>query len=327
MNEDLERQMSELADGELDRDQANSLLAEIMDDAEAREQLKAMLRLRQAWAGWRTRQPPDTVRIKPEQLLPPVDTTETRQAIGRLASDESSAHEAGYQRSTTTHPISFKTIGPTCRPTRLAHTGQLVGLATAAMIGGLLVMGGFWLARPDRTATATNGRYDLPVNISAEAVRQAAGAFALHESVGGPLKWYAADEQRIQFAAIDDKTPAGKPVTIFLEVKPAGRPDTAPRSYVIICREGEQAALDFPPAGAGQPAVRVHLIPAVHNGRIEMRYAISLSDGASGEPGWASLAGERLVGTEPTELGLIALGGQRFNVGAAARLLSEAVKG
>lgn len=310
MNEHMAQQISELADGELDRDRANVLLAEIMDDAEAREQLKAMLHLRQVWAGWRTLQPPDTVQIKPERPLPPMDTV-----------------EAGYQQSTTTHPISFKTIEPTRGQTHLTHAGQLVGLATAAMIGGLLVMGGFWLARPDRTATAANSRYAPHVNISAEAVRQAAGAFALHESVGGPLKWYADDEQQIQFAAVEDKTPAGKPVTIFLEVKPAGRPETAPRSYIIICREGEQAAVDFPPADKGQPAVRVHLIPAVHNGRIEMRYAISLSDGAGGEPGWASLAGERLVGTEPTELGLIALGEQRFNVGAAARLLSEAVKG
>ena len=53
-------QLSQLADGELDSDQANAVLLEVLHDAEARERLRGLLQLRQSLAGWRRQQPAAT---------------------------------------------------------------------------------------------------------------------------------------------------------------------------------------------------------------------------------------------------------------------------
>ena len=56
MNEHDEILLSQLADGELDSDQANEALLEVLDDPAGRERLKEMLRLRQTTLPWRSRQ-------------------------------------------------------------------------------------------------------------------------------------------------------------------------------------------------------------------------------------------------------------------------------
>jgi len=202
---------------------------------------------------------------------------------------------------------------------------QTLGLATAAVIGGLLVMGGFMMARHKGNGV-TDSAAQLQwarMEISAEAVHEAASVFSLHESVGGPLKWYAADDQNIQIASIEGASPQGRPVVIFLHVAGTAGPTAADKNYVIVCREDERATIRFPSEGHHEPGVRIALMPHVRGGGIEIRYAISLGDMESAREQWASLAGQRDVGMGRTQLGLMTLGSRQFNVGASARLLAD----
>lgn len=200
---------------------------------------------------------------------------------------------------------------------------RLGGLAAAAMIGGLLVLAGFWAGGFNRNS---GGSPSSPVavapsaSVSPEQMRQVASVFALHESVAGPLAWYAADDQTIKLASIGGVEASNKPVAVLLRLVPTG-PGGTPKTYVFVCREKEGANIELPAEGGGG-SLRVYLAPHSVNGKVNVQYVIALGDADPGQEG-ASLAGRRPVGLTQTSLGQLALGDRLLNVQACAWPMTE----
>jgi hypothetical protein len=312
MNENEEILMSQLADGELPSDQANELLLDVLDEPSGREKLKGLLRLRQATAGWRTSQPTQPVVIVAERPRP-------------------------------------------LHRNRLAW--RMSSLAVAACVGGLLVLTGVWAAGwmgrpagPDQQGQIAQGPYAVPaaIQVTPEQMRQVAKVFALHESVAGPLAWYAADDQNIRLASARGAE-AGRPlIAVLLRLEPTGgtgilpvssSPDhgrdgrgthgqvlgtpngdahaTAARTIVIVCREDAPTVIELPAEMAGQAGLRVYLAPRSVGSKVDMRYAIAM-DGESRQAPAASISGQRSLGLAEAPLGQLAMGDRVLHVEAAA---------
>jgi hypothetical protein len=320
MNENDEILMSQLADGELPSDQANELLLDVLDEPSEREKLKGLLRLRQATAGWRTSQPTQPVVIVAER------------------------------------PRTF-------RRNRLAW--RMGSLAVAACVGGLLVLTGVWAAGWMGRAAGPGQQGQIAqgpgaalaaIQVTPEQMRQVAKVFALHESVAGPLAWYAADDQNIRLASARPAE-AGRPlIAVLLRLEstsgtgipvrgPSGLPlssspdhgrdgrgthgqdahATAARTIVIVCREDAPAVIELPAEMAGQAGLRVYLAPRSVDGKVDMRYAIAM-DGQSRQAPFdtlraapiASISGQRSLGTAEAPLGQLVMGDRLMNVEAAA---------
>jgi len=324
MNENEEILMSQLADGELPSDQANELLLDVLDEPSGREKLKGLLRLRQATAGWRTSQPTQPVVIVAERPRP-------------------------------------------LRRNRLAW--RMGSLAVAACVGGLLVLTGVWAAGwmgrpagPDQQGQIAQGPYAVPaaIQVTPEQMRQVAKVFALHESVAGPLAWYAADDQNIRLASARGAE-AGRPlIAVLLRLEPTGgtgipvrgpsglpvssSPDhgrdgrdthgqvlgtpngdahaTAARTIVIVCREDAPTVIELPAEMAGQAGLRVYLAPRSVGSKVDMRYAIAM-DGESRQAPAASISGQRSLGMAEAPLGQLAMGDCVLHVEAAAWLMRQ----
>jgi len=273
----------------------------VLDEPSGREKLKGLLRLRQATAGWRTSQPTQPVLIVAERPRP-------------------------------------------LRRNRLAW--RMSSLAVAACVGGLLVLTGVWAAGwmarpagPDQQGQTAQGPGAVPgaVQVTPEQMRQVAKVFALHESVAGPLAWYAADDQNIRLASARG-TEAGRPliaVLLKLESAAPGASPSAPsassgqassgqagsgqvaRTIVIVCREDAPTVIELPAETAGQAGLRVYLAPRAVNGKVDMRYAIAM-DGESRQESAASISGQRRLGMAEAPLGQLAMGDRVVNVEAAA---------
>lgn len=282
MNDSDEILMSQLADGELSSDQANELLLlRVLDVPAQREKLKAMLSLRQATVGWRTRQPQRPVMV----------------VSGRTGT-------LGHR------PITWR-VG---------------SMAAAALLGGLLVLTGIWAAgwggksaktgdsgqialRPDISPTAAQ--------VSPEQMRQVAKVFALHESVAGPLAWYAADDRNIRLASVRGAEASQQPIGVLLKVESA-TPGVAARTLVIVCRNDQPAVIELPAESGDGAGLRVYLTPRTSNGKVDMQYAIAMNDQSQQAP-LASLSGQRSLGLSEAPLGQLALSGDHvLNIGAAA---------
>jgi hypothetical protein len=288
MNENEEILMSQLADGELPSDQTNELLLGVLDEPSGREKLKGLLRLRQATAGWRTSQPPRPVVIVAERLRP------LRRGL---------------------------------------HAWRMGSLAVAACVGGLLVLTGVWAAGwmgnpagPRHQWQIAPGPDANPVAtlVTPEQMRQVAKVFALHESVAGPLAWYAADDQNIRLASARPAEAGLPTIAVLLRLESAAPGATDPadartgaRTLVIVCRNDQPTVIELPAEMAGQAGLRVYLAPRAVNGKVEMRYAIAM-DGESQEAPLASLSGQRSLGLAEAPLGQLAMGDKLLNVEAAA---------
>lgn len=199
-------------------------------------------------------------------------------------------------------------------------TWRLGGLAAAACIGGLLVLAGVWAARwlvalprfqPPRETVAT-----AAPRVTAEQMRQVASILALHESVAGPLAWYASDDQNATLAPAGGTGAQSMPIAMLLKLVPTAS-GGATRTYMIICREKQPAMITLPVDSPGGSALRVYLTPRTLNGQVEMRYAIEVGDDAQ-PAAQASLAGQRRVGLTQTQLGQLAVGDKLLNVEATA---------
>ncbi|MCD4825555.1 MAG: hypothetical protein K8S55_13245 [Phycisphaerae bacterium] len=275
-NEVNEIMLSQLADGELDSDQTNELLLDVLDDGDARQQLKEHLQLRQSLGAWRRQKPAGPVAL--------------------------SAHR---QREIHRHHSSL--------------FWRMGSMAAAAMIGGVLMLAGFWAAnRINQTGQPGLNGQGLPVAVvTAEQMRQVAGAFALHESVAGPLKWYAADDQRIQMASAETAETGHKPVAVLLRMTPAANSKIPAKTYVIVCRDNQPATIDLPRA-KGASTVRLQLLPVAKNGDVEMNYTLVISDVKHGRQSPAILAGRQKVSLDETSLGQVSLDNQLVNVNASA---------
>jgi len=279
-NERDEILMSQLADGELAGDQANELLLNVLDDAAGRERLKQMLRLRQTTVGWRNRRPE-------RPILAAVD-----------------------------RPGAF-------RRDRVAW--RMGGLAVAACVGGLLMLAGLratgWLGSPVRPlhqwqiAPAPDTPTGL-ARVTPEQMRQVAMVFALHESVAGPLSWYAADDQTIRVASARGMEGGRMPIAVLLKLDPMN-PGAAAQTLVIVCREQQPAVIELPSESPDRSGLRIYLVPRTVNGKVEMQYAIA-ADGDSSQAVQSSIAGQRRIGLTETLLGQLALGDKLLNVEATA---------
>ncbi len=281
MNESDEILFSQLADGDLSSDQTNDLLLDVLDDDAGRARLKEMLRLRRATAGWRNRQPQRSVMVVAHR-----------------------GHALGH--------------GP--------RAWRAAPLALAACVGGLLVLAGVWAA--GWLAGAAGQDYqrrvapgpDVPpavAQVSPEQMQQLAKVFALHESVAGPLAWYAADDQNIRLASARGTEVSQAPIGVLLKLAGA-TPGSGGRRLVIVCRNDESAVIELPAESADRPGLRVYLTPRTVNGKVDVQYAIAVDGGQSQQAPLASLSGNRNLGLAESPLGQLAVGDKLLNVQAAA---------
>jgi hypothetical protein len=191
------------------------------------------------------------------------------------------------------------------------------GLAVAACVGGLLVLSGVWAAgflrnapRPDAPPAA------VAVQVSAEQMQQVAKVFALHESVAGPLAWYAADDRSIRVASARGADLGQAPIGVLLKLESA-TPGVPARTLVIVCRNDQPAVIELPAESSGQAGLRVYLTPRTTNGKVDVQYAIAM-DGPSQQAPLASLSGQRRLGLSDSPLGQLAVGDSVLSVEAAA---------
>jgi len=198
------------------------------------------------------------------------------------------------------------------------------GLAAAACVGGLLALAGIWAAGWLGSPVRQAYQWPTVAQVTPEQMQNVAMVFALHESVAGPLAWYAADDQNIRLASAGGTEAGQTPIAVLLKLGPAG-PDAArstgsgqaARTLVIVCREDRSAVIELPAESPGRAGLRVYLAPRTVNGKVEMQYAIAV-DGDGRQPTVASLAGRRRIGLAETSLGQLALGEKVLNVEASA---------
>lgn len=289
-NEQNEMLMSLMVDGELPSDQVNNLLLDVLDDAAEREKLKDLLGLRQATAKWRTVQP-----VRPVMIV----------------SDRPRSVRPGR---------------------RLAWRAG--GMAVAACIGGFLVLAGVWasgwvrgpdrLANPWQNAPGSGAPQAVAARVTPEQQQQIAEVFALHESVAGPLAWYASDDQNVRLASARTTEAGRTPIGVLLRLNATSN-GSGGRTLVIVCRNDEPAVIELPAESADRPGLRVYLAPKVDGGRVQMHYAIA-ADGNAGQPLLASLTGQRRLGLTETPLGQLAMGDSVLHVEAAAWTLPKEAK-
>lgn len=297
--------LSQLVDGELPVDQANQVLAEVfgelthvMGSAEAARQLHAMLQLRQAIGPWREQEP-------------------TKAVMAPL-----SVHSAG----------------------KMSHTRwQMMSLVSAALLGGVLVAGGFLLGNlliNQRPGTPIVQHVEEPTEepervthkdgqpiivVTPEQRRDIARAFALHESVAGPLSWYAADEMTIQVAPAEEGESMREPIAVVLRLSrdsssPNGKA-TQPKTYVIVCRNNDTASIELP-SSAMTPNLRLRLLSQEIDGQVKLQYTL-VTDGTDRGSEDAALVGRRHVGLDQTTLGQLALNDRLVNVDASAWVMGN----
>ena len=169
-------------------------------------------------------------------------------------------------------------------------------------------------------------RLEQPVVIvSPEQRREIARAFALHESVAGPLSWYAADDSTIQVAPAQKGESLRQPIAVVLAAD-AGfvvskRRGARPKTYVIVCRDNDAATIELPQSAVAK-TVRLRLLSTAANGEVSLQYAIA-ADGSGRGPDEAALAGRRHVGLGQTSLGQLALNDRLVNVDASAWVIQD----
>jgi hypothetical protein len=302
LSEEKEILLSQLVDHELPADQADQVLAgildelaDVLDDTEAGRRLRDMLQLRQTLSAWRQQAPPRTI-----VALPPA-----RPAAG------------------TSH------VG-----------GRVMSLAVAAVLGGILVAGGFYLGgrlgggRPgtpiarqgvnspwqaERTSSAGNPSMTI---VTPEQRREIARAFALHESVVGPLSWYVADDSTIQVAPAQKGERPQQPIVVVLRLAPAQLSKSKEsKTYVIVCRNNDAASIELPQSAMAKTA-RLRLFSTISNGEVNVQYILAV-DGSDRAPGDAALAGRRHLGLGQTVLGQMAMNDCMVNIDASAWVLRD----
>jgi len=294
--EEREMLLSQLVDHELPADQASRVLLEVLDDPEARRRLKTMLRLRQTLGLWREQEP--------------------ARAIVAVPLGESPGGDSGPAR-------------------------PLLSLAAAVALGGVLVAAGFYLAGqfrkgppeepiaavPEQPASrsepAAPGSRQPAILVTPEQRREIAQAFALHESVAGPLSWYVADDSHIRVAPASEREDPRPPVAVVLRLTPAGaRLGSEGKTYVIVCRVRDMADIELPQTSTDR-TVRLRLLFTEAEGDVNLRYAIA----AVGSDHWtgdgAALAGRRHIGLRQTSLGQLALDDRLVNVDASAWVIRD----
>ncbi len=285
ISEEREILLSQLVDGELPVDQANQVLADVFDE------------LTQVLGDFDAARKLSTM-LELRRALHAWRRQEPPKAIVALPA----AKSAGVWRSNS----------------------RLLSLAAAALLGGILVAGGFYLGGRLNVAPQSGliTRQSL-VSVTPEQRREIAAAFTLHESVAGPLSWYAADDSTIQVAPAQKGETVRQPVAVVLRLTREGprSTQTPPQTYVIVCRNSDVATIELPQSAVAK-TVRLRLLPTASNGQVNLQYAIA-ADGSDRGPDGAALAGHRDVGLSQTSLGQLALADRLVNVDASAWLIQD----
>src|SRR5262245_6505308 len=203
--------LSQLADGELPHDETVGALLLALQDEESRSRLRQHLQLRQMSAAWRAQRPS-------ANLIPAVPAAALRPM--RPA-------ENGFPRG--------------------RHL-QSSSVMVASVMGGLLVLLGVWVGKSSHgpvTAIVPAPRPSEFV-VSPGQRQQIAQVFAFHESVAGPLKCFAADDQEIEVTPADAELKDARPLAVVLRLTAEGSPRPLSREYVIGCRQGGHVATSVP---------------------------------------------------------------------------------
>jgi hypothetical protein len=232
----------------------------------------------------------------------------------------------GWRNQQSARPVIALCSRPAQRPRSVLRRWRLGSLATAAGVGGLLALAGFWAAGAGGLGRGTPSPAAVPqaVMVTPEQMQQVASVFALHESVAGPLAWYAADDKNIQVSSAQADETGHRPVAVWLKFEPATAGGAA-RNYVIVCRENQAATIDLPGDASGAPGLRVYLAPQTINGKVDMQYAITVDDrGQSGKPSNpGTLSGQRHISLAQTSLGQLAMDDRLLSVEASAWPIKE----
>lgn len=290
ISEEQELLLSQLVDHELPIDEANEFLAGVLDElgdviykSEACGQLKRMLQLQQAMAPWRRQTPPKQAIVMPAAPLAPAPRAARR----------------------------------------------FLSLAAAALLGGVLVAGGFYLGgriRGGQPAASLAGAASASAHVvvvTPEQRREIARAFALHESVAGPLSWYAADEATIQLAPAQDGEKSQPPIAVVLRLVPAEPSRQGEtKTYVIVCRSNDPAVIELPRSAAVRSA-HLRLLSTVADGAVNLHYALAADGKGPGSSESAAVVGRRQVGLSQTPLGQLALNDCLMNVDASAWVIRQ----
>jgi hypothetical protein len=300
LSDEKELLLSQLVDHELPADQADQVLAgildelaDVLDDTESGRRLRDMLQLRQTLGVWR------------QQELP--------RAIIALPPAPSAAH--------------------------LSHAPwRTMSLAVAAVLGGILVAAGFYLGgqfsgpRPGTPIAQNNANSagqpeqaspESPrsvIVVTPEERREIARAFALHESVAGPLSWYVADDSTIHVAPLGKGERPQQTIAVVLRMTPALLSNSKEaKTYVIVCRSNDAASIELPQSAMAKTS-RLRLLSTVSHGEVNLQYVLAVegSDRAAGD---AALAGQRRLGLGQTGLGQLAMNECLVNVDASAWVL------
>lgn len=294
-SEEKDLLLSQWVDGELPADQADRVLADALDNEEQREQLKAMLRLRQVLGRWKRQEPPKNIALDATAHLP----GSSEIAIEHLGGGN---HPSGSFR-----PLS--------------------GLAAAAILGGVLVAGGFFLGGWYRTAPspATVAVRPVVTVVTPEQRQEIARAFALHESVSGPLSWYASDDATILVAPAKKGETLRKPIAVVLRFAQDASCGVLslvpPKTYIIVCRNDAPETIELPASSIAKK-LRLRLVSTEINGQISLQYALATNGSGDPEDG-AALVGRRCVGDHQTLLGQLAFNNCLVNVDAGAWILGN----
>jgi hypothetical protein len=274
--------LSQLADGELPHDETVGALLVALDDEDSRNRLRQHLKLRQMSAVWRAQ--------KPSANLVPAVRAAAPMPLRPAAN--------GYPRSRNLQGSS---------------------IMLASVMGGLLVLLGVWVGKSSHGPVPAN--FDVPrpseFVVSPGQRQQIAQVFAFHESVAGPLKCFAADDQEIEVTPADVEMKDARPLAVVLRLTAEGSPRPLAHEYVIVCRQGVPVAISLPHGDPRFPPGRLYLSPAMEQGQVGLAYSLTMED-AGGKSTGAAIAGRRNVGSEPRSLGELALGDQFVRVEASA---------
>ena len=209
-----------------------------------------------------------------------------------------------------------------------------MSLAAAAALGGVLVAGGFYLGgrfngnrtvatndqpsvdAPSRPHKAPNPQQPVIV-VTPEQRSEIDRAFALHESVAGPLSWYAADESTIQVAPARPGEKSGQPVAVVLRLLPEGGQPSESKTYMIVCRSNDPAVIELPRSAAIRSA-HLHLLSTVTASGINIQYALAADASQGGPEQSAALVGRRHLGLGQVPLGQLTLNDCLVSVDASA---------
>lgn len=274
--------LSQIADGELPPDETVAALLAVLDDENSRDRLRQYLQLRQMSAAWRSQKPSD---------------------------ERGPAFAAAM-------PMPLNSTGDG-RPRHKSRQGSNVLLAS--VVGGLLVLLGVWMGKPSPVAPVpfAPGINSPQYVVSPSQRQQIAQVFAFHESVAGPLKWFAADDQGVEVTPADPGMPSARPLAVVLRLTAEGGPRPLTHEYVIVCRQGVPVAIPLPHGDASFPQGRLYLSSAVEREGVGLQYSLTMED-AGGKSAGAAISGRRNVGNDPRSLGELALGDRFVRVEATA---------